>query len=525
MVSPLCEVKDGAGAYGSTATGVDVTPANTITIRLADPNVDSWLIQCITTDETNVAATIQAGLTINSLTKTATFTGPATGSALRFRSKVNGGIGPDGVVRSDYSTTFCVFTPTAGGDRTIASDQSTEGSPYGWITSLNEFIRSGAGASFVPPTGTGLMTVTGGAMNAAATVLGTGVATWFTTPSSTNLRSAMTDPTGTAGRLVFSNAPTFTTPKINNTGATFTYDFAVSALAANRTVTLPLLATNDTFAFEAFAQSLTSKTIVAASNTITDTSAATGDLFYYNGTRFVRFPMGSSLQVLRTNVGATTIEWAAAALGANVTSGTNYISLGAVAAASGALRMEKSTFIGVRNAANSADLTACAIDAADNLYIGTDTAFTGAKQFTGLNIYAVSSVALGIAGTTYQYLTGGLNESWKPAVGSSAGSSPWGAVDGQAVVAVAGSNITLTAAQYSRRIVKFTGAPAATRTITFPHPASDDESYTRIIWPQQTVSVLLISTGTGTTYTMPSANDFPKEVIFTPAGVSKIVAT
>jgi hypothetical protein len=57
-------------------------------------------------------------------------------------------------------------------------------------------------------------------------------------------------------------------------------------------------------------QTLTTKTINATNNTITDTSIALGDLFASNGTKFVRRPKGTGLQVLRTNSGATDIEWA-----------------------------------------------------------------------------------------------------------------------------------------------------------------------------------------------------------------------
>lgn len=48
------------------------------------------------------------------------------------------------------------------------------------------------------------------------------------------------------------------------------YIFSTSAIAADRTVTLPLLTGNDTFAMLAFAQTLTNKTIDAASNTISN---------------------------------------------------------------------------------------------------------------------------------------------------------------------------------------------------------------------------------------------------------------
>jgi hypothetical protein len=58
------------------------------------------------------------------------------------------------------------------------------------------------------------------------------------------------------------------------------------------------------------AQTQTNKTIVAASNTITDTSAATGDILRHNGTKFVRLARGTANQALRTNSGGTDIAWA-----------------------------------------------------------------------------------------------------------------------------------------------------------------------------------------------------------------------
>ena len=48
----------------------------------------------------------------------------------------------------------------------------------------------------------------------AETVFAAGIAAWLTTPSSANLRAAMTDETGT-GVLVFNNTPTLITPNID----------------------------------------------------------------------------------------------------------------------------------------------------------------------------------------------------------------------------------------------------------------------------------------------------------------------
>jgi hypothetical protein len=146
MPSPICEVREGAGPYGSTLFGVDVSPGSTVTVRLADQSdVASWSLLCVTTDDANDPAIINAGLAIDSPSKTATFTAPANGSALRFRSLINNGIDANGVVDDDYEATFCVYVPTPAGRRVIAADETTEGHPdFGWVESLNKVIRGHA---------------------------------------------------------------------------------------------------------------------------------------------------------------------------------------------------------------------------------------------------------------------------------------------------------------------------------------------------------------------------------------------
>jgi len=65
-------------------------------------------------------------------------------------------------------------------------------------------------------------------------------------------------------------SPVLTTPQINDTSADHQFVFAVTELAADRIVTLPQLGAADTFVFEAHQQALTSKTINASSNTISN---------------------------------------------------------------------------------------------------------------------------------------------------------------------------------------------------------------------------------------------------------------
>jgi hypothetical protein len=65
-------------------------------------------------------------------------------------------------------------------------------------------------------------------------------------------------------------SPVLTTPQINDTSADHQFVFAVTELAADRTVTLPQLTGNDAFAFEAHTQTLTNKTINSSNNTISN---------------------------------------------------------------------------------------------------------------------------------------------------------------------------------------------------------------------------------------------------------------
>ena len=102
-------------------------------------------------------------------------------------------------------------------------------------------------------------------------------------PHSAAVTNTLTLPAGGNGELVSTVAtqtltnktmtgaimtsPVLTTPQIEDTSSDHQYVFAVSELAADRTVTLPLLAADDEFVFKDHTQTLTNKTLTSATLT------------------------------------------------------------------------------------------------------------------------------------------------------------------------------------------------------------------------------------------------------------------
>ena len=138
MPSPNCLVNS-----ASTLNGVNVTAASSYTIALQDnAGVTSWSLTCLNTDDALVAATITGGLTFNYTAYTATGTAPAAGSALLFKSVVNGGK-TNGVADPSLTTTFAVFILTGTGFRVGAFNEFLEGSAaFGWLTKFNALVRN-----------------------------------------------------------------------------------------------------------------------------------------------------------------------------------------------------------------------------------------------------------------------------------------------------------------------------------------------------------------------------------------------
>jgi hypothetical protein len=251
----VVQVKDGAGAYGSTDNGVDTTPGNTISIKLFDTlDVTTWYLEVIGTDELSSAPTLVG---VNVLTHEVA--SPATvvtfsnqislGRALLFRSTV---VGPLGSV----ATTFALFNLTAGLRRVGPTGMTREGDlTYGWTSIVNPLIRNPA--ALPPGTSTSdVLTWDGGAYNPRRLteddILPGFLVTSFAGGTSIELGATVTTPAMTAS---YSSAPDVTansvvltdteaTPSkdVTLTPTAFTSDGTYTKAVYGQSVTLTLTA-------------------------------------------------------------------------------------------------------------------------------------------------------------------------------------------------------------------------------------------------------------------------------------------
>jgi len=153
-----------------------------------------------------------------------------------------------------YDLEFQSATTGINADRIVIFDVNNANrtvSLAGNVTTAHNFITSGAYA----------LTLT------------TGATTNVTLPATGTLATV-------AGAETLSNK-TLVAPQIDDSNASHQYVFGVANLTADRTVSLPLLTGNDTFTFDAFAATLTNKTMSGSSNTFSNipTSALTGTAF------------------------------------------------------------------------------------------------------------------------------------------------------------------------------------------------------------------------------------------------------
>jgi hypothetical protein len=125
---------------------VDLTPNNTISIKLLDPSsVVEWYLEVIGTDELSTTPVLTDVNPVTHLVLTpstiVTFTYPNdTGRAVGFKSTVTGTGGPLEVSFGTYSLTALFSTRVGFVTETREGDVD-----FGWATKVNPLIRSGGG--------------------------------------------------------------------------------------------------------------------------------------------------------------------------------------------------------------------------------------------------------------------------------------------------------------------------------------------------------------------------------------------
>lgn len=228
-------------------------------------------------------------------------------------------------------------------------------------------------------------------------------------------------------------------------------------------------------------------------------------------------PSGGTPVVIPGNANeALTSDGAGGVLAAsNVKAGAGFISVATVPtapAAAGILRIDYSggarVVVAVRNSIDSADWAVLTLTGSTSTF-GIDG---GIGQLRGDRVDVnggASGVIVNASGVQVQRHTSANSFQSLPRLGD----STVYASDGEVTIATDG-NVSLGAAQYSRRIVRRTGMTAP-RTDTWPHPASQDASYEKII-VNTTASVLTVGTGTGATADVPATSG--RIVRFSPSG-------
>jgi hypothetical protein len=221
----------------NTSTALAVTGTSSFTGNSSFSNVSVSRVMSVTGNSSFTNVSVSNALVVGS-TQIANSLGYWTGSTLSVPVGGTGTTTSTGSGSVVLSNTPTLVTPILG-TPTSGTLTNCTGLPYTSITNLATGVATFLGtptstnlrAAVTDETGTGslvfattptlvtpiLGTPTSGTLTnctglpyTSITNLGTGVATFLGTPTSTNLRAAVTDETGT-GSLVFATSPTFTT--------------------------------------------------------------------------------------------------------------------------------------------------------------------------------------------------------------------------------------------------------------------------------------------------------------------------
>lgn len=228
------------------------------------------------------------------------------------------------------------------------------------------------------PISTGVSGLGAGVASFLATALGTGVATFLATPNSTNLRSAVTDETGT-GSLVFSTSPVLVTPNLGTPSA---------LVGTNITGTAAGLTAGNVTTNANLTGAVTSVGNTTSLGSFTSAQLA-GALTNETGTGSVVFSTSPTL--VTPNLGTPS-----ALVGTNITGTAAGLSIGGNSATATALQTART--IGVSGAVTG---TATSFNGSANITIPTTVSST-----TGGVVYGASTTAYGTtaAGTSGYFL-------------------------------------------------------------------------------------------------------------------------
>jgi hypothetical protein len=197
-------------------------------------------------------------------------------------------------------------------------------------------------------------------------------------------------------------SPVMTTPQINDTSADHQYIFAVSELAADRTITLPLLTGGDEFVFKTHAATLENKTLTTPILTSPKVGTSINDT---NGAELLKITAASSA--------VNELTLANAATGAkptlSATGGDTNITTKIAAKGSGSIEVTKGAVTATTRTANGAATpntgyiicnkgSALAVSLADGTVVGETKLFTnkgaGTATITPANLAGGTTVTI-----------------------------------------------------------------------------------------------------------------------------------
>lgn len=204
---------DDAGAGTVTVTNTDLGSSQAIFKNIAVTG-QSTVVADGNDDTLTLAGSTGLTITTNATTDTITFTNSGVTS-------VNGSTGAISNVALTTGTLGQFASTTSSTLAGVISDETGSGALVFATSPALVTPDLGTPSAATLTNATGLPVATG------ISGLGTGVATFLATPSSANLKSAITDETGSGGALVFATSPTLTTPVIDSivaagTGSTAT---------------------------------------------------------------------------------------------------------------------------------------------------------------------------------------------------------------------------------------------------------------------------------------------------------------